>query len=727
MIAKSPIFTWQHKNSIGKIIGKIHRFINLEGKKQDIPYYHEQGEEFKAGIPDELKENGYPLFGLETFKDANRVLIICEGQKAQTAFAGLGFQCVTSILGASNAHRSNWKSIEDADLIYLIPDSDASGDGYAKAIYKLVHVPESSQQIEIVRLPNLPAKGDVCDWLKQQPELQSWNELDTLTHHPARDTLQMRLRQVISENLQAVPEDWKCAISDWPDPEVIQNVLLPVEPLRDCLIPKPYHDWVTDVAERMQCPRDFIATAAIVITASIIGAGCGIKPKKLDDWSVLPNLWGGIIGRPGMLKTPAVAEVMQIISHLETEAKKIYDAKRADYQVEVECHKLEKEAVKSALLNSKKLALKNQSADGSYDGLSLKHKFSQLTEPEKPVWKRYKTNDATIEKLSELMAENPRGLLLYRDELMGLLASWDQDGREADRAFFLEAWNGDGALTTDRIGRGTVHTENLCLSIFGNTQPAKISRYLYHAIRGLDNDGLLQRFQLLIYPDEQKLWSLIDRKPNYEAKQRVVTIIRKLVDMDFVAQGAIKEPQDRFPYFHFDDESQEYFYLWLTELEKEKLRSDDHPILLEHLAKYRSLMPSLALVFHLIDVADGKPNKQIALSSTVLAIGWCNYLEEHARRIYGMAANGARQSAVKLAKKIQEGMVSSPFSLRDVYRKQWGLLEEKEIVQKACDELIELGWLRQENFVSGKGRAKLPIYVINPRIDIKQSKENNFP
>lgn len=319
MVANSPTFTWQHKNAIGNIIGKIHRFIGLDGKKKDIPHYNSDGQEFKAGIPEKLKEKGYPLFGLESFKDASRVLLICEGQKAQAAFAGLGFQCVTSILGASNAHRSNWKSIEDADLIYFVPDNDTSGDKYIKSIYNLVYVSESSQQFKIVRFPKLPDKGDVCDWLKQQPELHSWNELDSLTHHSARDVLQMRLKQVIAENLRDVPENWKDVMSNWPEPEAIQNTLFLVEPLRDCLIPEPYRDWITDIAERMQCPRDFIAIAAVVITASVIGTGCGIKPKQLDDWLVIPNLWGGIIGRPGMLKTPAVSEVMQLISQLETE------------------------------------------------------------------------------------------------------------------------------------------------------------------------------------------------------------------------------------------------------------------------------------------------------------------------------------------------------------------------------------------------------------------------
>ena len=62
------------------------------------------------------------------------------------------------------------------------------------------------------------------------------------------------------------------------------------------------------------------------------------------------------------------------------------------------------------------------------------------------------TNNATIEKIAEILRDNPDGILYYRDELMGWLRSLDKAGREADRAFYLEAWNGNGSFSVDRIG-----------------------------------------------------------------------------------------------------------------------------------------------------------------------------------------------------------------------------------------------------------------------------------
>lgn len=504
---------------------------------------------------------------------------------------------------------------------------------------------------------------------------------------------------------------------DWNEPAPLRNELYPVAPLHPSNFPTPYCDWILDVSERMQCPPDYIAISAIVATAAVIGTGCGIKPKQHDDWLVIPNLWGGLVGHPGKLKSPAVAEAMQPLGYLEAEAKKIYDADIAGHMADLELYKAGREALKDALVKSSKQTLQRRSSMSDVDALSLKEKLMQSKAPIKPIWKRYKTNDATIEKLSELLAENPRGLLLYRDELVGLLSGWDREGREGDRAFFLEAWNGYGSLTTDRISRGTVHTENLCLSIFGNIQPAKLAHYLDRTIRGMDNDGLLQRFQLLIYPDQPKHWKLVDRAPDMKAKERANNIFNKLAKMNFIEHGACKEVGDRYAYYRFDEQAQVFFNEWLCTLEQTQLQQDDPPILLEHLSKYRSLMPSLALIFHLIAVADGQQSERISVESIRSAWVWVLYLEKHARRIYGMANSLAQQAAIKLGNKILDGELQSPFSVRDVYRKEWTLLESRDIVQKACDELVDADWLSVGYPAQAIGRPKSPVYMINPKLN----------
>lgn len=491
----------------------------------------------------------------------------------------------------------------------------------------------------------------------------------------------------------------------WPEPEPIRQALAPVEPLPAGILPEPYRPWITDISHRMQCPVDFIAVAAMIKTGAIIGAGCGIRPKRLDDWLVIPNLWGGVIGRPGALKTPALNEALKPLARIEALAKEKFEEEAGIYEAEREAFKARKEALKGEMVQAAKGKSKGRDID------ELKAAFTALEAPEAPVWKRYKTNDSTIEMMAELLSRNPRGILLFRDELTGLLTSWEKEGREPDRAFFLEAWNGYGSHTTDRIGRGTVHVDNLCISILGGIQPAKLTGYLKQATDALKNDGLLQRFQLMVYPDDQQNWKYIDEYPNHEAKENVFRIIESLAGMDFIAAGA--EP-DRVPYFNFTNDAQKLFVEWLTELEARLLQADDAPVIKEHLGKYRSLMPSLALVNHLINITDGSSPGPVTLEAAEKAAAWCDYLEGHARRIYGMIGNSGAEAA-ELAKKVEAGKLLDGFTIRDIYRQGWHLLSEKEAAEKAAEELTEAGWLRAV-YKPIEGRQGMTTYSMNPKI-----------
>lgn len=316
----------------------------------------------------------------------------------------------------------------------------------------------------------------------------------------------------VLEGATVVKEQLDHAIkfNEWPEPtplHAIKATLRPVVPLPPSLIPEPYRDWLVDIAERMQCPLDYVAVGSAIVTASIIGAGCGIRPKMNDSWTVIPNLWGGIVGAPSTMKSPALKEIIKPLEILENEAFEQYEKDQMNGYVEGEAYKATKEVIKKEMAK----------AASDMDMLSMgaaKERLRNLKEPPEPTCKRYSTNDATIEKMHELLSHNERGLLLFRDELMGLLANWDKEGHESDRAFYLEAWNGFGSKITDRIGRGTIHTKNLCISLLGSTQPTKLLSYFQKAFSGIENDGLIQRMQLLILPDEIQGWKLVDRKPN---------------------------------------------------------------------------------------------------------------------------------------------------------------------------------------------------------------------
>lgn len=549
-----------------------------------------------------------------------------------------------------------------------------------------VALPEFSQ--EILRLAE--ARG--------LPKPTDWNDKHVLE----------RIEEV-KRQLQVSPMSSMSVDDIWPEPKKIETSLLPVEPLPLGILPEAYQPWIGDISHRMQCPPDIAAATAVVMTGAVIGAGCGIRPKRHDNWMVIPNLYGGCIGRPSVImKSPTMQETMKPLKRLQQESREKFEKAQREHEVDMEICKGKKEFLKTGMKKGKGNDAQLQ---------SFKADYLNLIEPDQPVWQRFITNDATIEKIGELCNESPRGILVFRDELVGLFTSWEKQGHENDRAFYLEGWNGSGEFTTDRVGRGTVYTKSLCISVFGGIQPDKLNKYMNRFRQ--DNDGIIQRFQLLVYPDLPKDWKLIDEKPNKEAGENVYQILKMLSTMDFIKYGAIAE-EGEIPYFRFSDDAQALFFDWLIELETVKLRGGDDPLIVEHLGKFRKLMPALALQFHLVDIASGKASGNVSLAAAERAAAWCDYLESHARRVYGVIASLPAQAATSLSKHIEKGDLTDNFTLRDIYRHQWSLLQDKEIVQSACDILVQHDWLQELETPASYGQRSKIEYLINPKI--KRSK-----
>ena len=119
---------------------------------------------------------------------------------------------------------------------------------------------------------------------------------------------------------------------EWLKPEKITSELLPVEKLIDDRIPEPFRAWITDISRRMQCPVDYPFATVIVMCSSIIGTRCSIRPKSKDSWQVVPNLWGGLIGSPSALKTPAIQEVTRMLTELESNKFCEFEDEQRKYQ-----------------------------------------------------------------------------------------------------------------------------------------------------------------------------------------------------------------------------------------------------------------------------------------------------------------------------------------------------------------------------------------------------------
>lgn len=226
---------------------------------------------------------------------------------------------------------------------------------------------------------------------------------------------------------------------------------------------------------------------------------------------------------------------------------------------------------------------------------------------------------------------------------------------------------------------------------------------------------------MLVYPDVSEHWHNVDRYPNTTSKKQAFEVFEKLDHLDAVELGdCLPDEWSAIPYLRFDDEAQELFDTWRADLEVE-LRSGriEHPALEAHLSKYRSLMPSLALLFHLVDRIDERADsKAVSLECAAKAAAWCSYLFEHAKRIYGMAIDATAHLAKSLAYHVEQGDLPDPFTARDVYRKHWAGLTLPKEVAAPLELLVDLQWIRP--LVIQTGGRSTTHYQINPKVRVKQ-------
>ena len=456
------------------------------------------------------------------------------------------------------------------------------------------------------------------------------------------------------------------------------------------MLPGPLRPWICDLAEQARLPLEMFAVPALVALGTVVGRAVAIRPWCFSDYMVVPNLWGAIVASSGKLKSHAQSEGTRPLRRLAAAERRRYEAAAPQADARIESLKAQRDGLKGRIAQATKKGLS--------DVTDIEDDLARVMEDHRDaplIQQRYSTQDGTVEKIGELLVENPHGLLIERDELAGWLGNFDRQGHENDRAFMLEAWNGTNDYTFDRIGRGTIHIPALCLSVIGGIQPARLQSYVRDAITNDGADGLLARVQLLVWPDHLPAWERVERWPNHDAAREVDTLFEQLDSMTPVQIGAARDEREGgLPYLRFDPQAQQLADAWRDELEP-RLRSNAlaaTPAFEAAVSKQRSLFPSLALLFHLISIATGEPSGPVRVEAARLAAAWCDFLEAHARKVYADELTSGYAAARALAQRL--GAVPDGTPVRDIYRNGWAELTTAERVEAALALLESAHWVR---------------------------------
>jgi hypothetical protein len=122
-------------------------FWNLDGVRRVLYRLPELIAELKATPPGE------------------RVVYIAEGEKDVDRLWALGIPATCNSGGAGKWREADTQQLQatGAEEVVILPDNDTPGDAHAKTVARSCL--RAGLAVKIVRLPGLPPKGDVSDWL----------------------------------------------------------------------------------------------------------------------------------------------------------------------------------------------------------------------------------------------------------------------------------------------------------------------------------------------------------------------------------------------------------------------------------------------------------------------------------------------------------------------------------------------------------------------------------
>ena len=482
------------------------------------------------------------------------------------------------------------------------------------------------------------------------------------------------LLNVPGATVEEVQKPKQATKNESPSPKPLpKETLLTVPTVEPDMLPEALRGYAEDCVERGNFHFDYVAATLMVVLGSVIGRKCAILPKMQDDWHEYPNLWMLNIGRPGFMKSPAMGAAMKPLSYLSKQAQEEFRAAATQHEAALNAAKIKKKASEAQAL---KAAKKNEDFE-LFDDFPLE-----------PTLHRYTTSDVSTASLGVLLQQNPNGILIESDEVVSVFRAFDRDPEL--RSFLLTCWNGKQGYTSDRIGRGlNNHIEACCVSWVGGAQPGKILPLVRGALRGGDaDDGFLQRFQLVAFPDGYgEPWENVDRWPNIDAKQAAFDVFDSLNSQSYFPMA-----DENTAGLRFDEEAYEMFVDWRSGIETHTRSGNETESMESALQKQRKLVPAMALISQL---AEDPEAETVSLRHLENAIQWATWSEAHQRRLFAAAMTNDIDAARRILAKIEQDKLSVPFVAKDVYRPGWAGLD-REAVNEGLDLLVRYHWLRAE-------------------------------
>jgi DNA polymerase I-like protein with 3'-5' exonuclease and polymerase domains len=340
----------------------------------------------------------------------------------------------------------------------------------------------------------------------------------------------------------------------------------PYRPFPVHTLPNPVREFVIQAAAALGCDPAFIALPALAVVAGLIGNTRVIRLKR--DWKEPAVVWSAVVASSGTLKSPAYHLALDYIVRLQRDLLK-------DHKQAMSLYEAEKQRRKDA---------------GSGDGPLIE-----------PVCRRVFCADITIEKLAAMLEDNPRGILVGRDELGAWLASFSRYKSKqggTDLPNWLEMHRAGPIFYDRKTGpRSTVFVHRAAVSITGGIQPGTLARALTDEYQ---EAGLGPRIIMAMPTRLPKRWT--ETEVQQEVQEEYEKLVRRLLQLDF----DVDKDGNPVPFaLKLTSEAKEAFVRFYDEWALEQAGADG--VLAATFAKLEAYAARFALMHHVVTGVTGRP------------------------------------------------------------------------------------------------------------------------
>ena len=381
-------------------------------------------------------------------------------------------------------------------------------------------------------------------------------------------------------------------------------------------LPAAIREYAVDSARSIGCPVDFLAVLLLVISGGLIGTTHNIIVKS--GWQESAGLYAGIVAAPASKKSPALRAATRFLNEIVQGLMNEYDEEKAEYAIQKE---------------QWETAMEEWRRDRTEE---------KPVEPKEPKLPRLFTVDTTVEALASLMADNPKGIGIYRDELSAWYNSLNsyKGGSGSDKEFFLQSHSGN-SYVVDRKGKEPIVIDKTFLAIAGCLTPDVIGELI---IKSSVADGFLERL-LFAYPDPvQHRWT------DFTVSGKVIDAARNIFQRLYEIR-TLADPSE--PVGINLNDTQRLFSSWYDQTHIE-MESGGFPKTLQgSWGKLPGNCARIILILHLWQMA-AQPETGLLVSDKTIqnGIAIAEYFKNHYRKIYNFQDTDNAVYADKIQKVI---------------------------------------------------------------------------